>query len=361
MKKLFAIVPALLLCIVLFSAASPVSDSPEQSVYASPEEQEYLYGLTQVTTSDMYRHLEYGHIRILKESITPVYLIDIMEFAASGTMKLVRSTFGDPDLGCPGIYVVKALMEDDEFAGNLWFCIRDGEACFLSLAPSSAYAQYRGRETGQSPAPCSYADHAVRISELLNSKSMIPPKDVIYVSGPRVGACFLVSFGGEKYLIPLGYTNLQPRPFVTEPAADPVIDMDEFREIALRYEANYNEMQKRKEEWLKEHPGETWIGAGDVSDDEEQYICSSFENVIDINKFLLENGLIGEAAASLPTEGPAETEGPTALPETSPGPDPEPAAKTGPSPKAILIAVGSAVLLSAIVLGFVLIKRKAAR
>lgn len=72
--------------VIMFSACSPVNNGvniPGESVYATKTEQEYIYEI--MLKSDKFINiLEYDGVRVVKDSITPVYIADILEYAKQG-------------------------------------------------------------------------------------------------------------------------------------------------------------------------------------------------------------------------------------------------------------------------------------
>lgn len=344
----------LLIFALLIASVSFASEPPESSVYASEDVQEYVYNCTQVETSDAYVTMNYRHIRLLKETITPVYILDLFDYAANDTFEL------KPFLltvlpNNPQVYYAKTVTEENAFYGTIVLYIEDGAACTLGYASIvNADLPYQ--------ASCSYADHARRIADALGSEELIPPEDVTFViisgfhrQGP--GACFCVRKDGETFFIPVGRENVKPKYAYGE--VDLVITQSELKEMALEHEKANNEHLKYIEEYRKEHPGSNWIPVGDGSAALEiTSFCSSLDNIIDVKGFFAEAAGPAEKETAEPTAA-AETAAPpaqdtqTAAGETASPIEQktEPAANTGLRalywilPAAVLLAAAAWLLL----------------
>ena len=359
MKRRKLIASLLLLCLLFPAFAVFASEPPESSVYASEDVQEYVYNCTQVEASNAYRTLQRYHIRLLKETITPEYILDLLDYAANDTFELkpsLNALYTDN----PQVYYAKTVTENNEFAGNVELCVENGETHFLCYNHTTAVRD----DFLDSPyqASCSYADHARRIADALGSEELIPPEDVTFViisgfhrQGP--GACFCVRKDGETYFIPVGRENVKPEYAYGE--VDLVITQSELKEMALEHEKANNEHLKYIEEYRKEHPESNWIPVGDGSAALEiTSFCSSVDNIIDVKGFFAEAAGPAEKETAEPTAA-AETAAPpaqdtqTAAGETASPIEQktEPAANTGGRalywllPAAVLLAAAAWLLL----------------
>jgi len=283
-------VAVLLVFAILLLTAAPAYGASNGSVYASNEEQEYIYACIQ--NEDFLPQLEFMGVQTwaVKESITPIYIIDPLAFASSGKAELIPRLWEEAKPFQQQMYIVKTVNDDNEFAGNMVFYVEDGEAHFLSFTYSEAFedtliAEGLFAQTSY-PASCSYADHAFRIASMLHSDELIPPEDVRFFSMAGAGWCFYVQKDGVEYFIPVGRTASN----YSVDQVDRVLTEDELLRIAKKFEKDYNDRMKEKEEWQKEHPGETWFQTdGSAGGSDIACKCSSTDNIIEINKFFSEN------------------------------------------------------------------------
>lgn len=286
MKTIKTIICIILSVLVFGSLIPIVSGASDGSVYASQEEQDYIYSCSQMELSNVRSLLERYGIRLLKESITPVYTLDMLAFAANDVFEILPLEYSS-ESDCRQVYMAKTVFENNGFAGNIGFFIKDGVAQLLYLNPSNIIEEYKDNDMFQ--ASCSYADHASRIAALLGSNEIIPPENVRYVhlKGYKhgLGDCFYVCVGGDGYFIPVGSISTEYVPV----AVDNAITISELKAIALEDEEKYNEHTISMEEWRKAHPGESWHPVGSGSEGVVTIISSSsVDNIIAVNNFFSE-------------------------------------------------------------------------
>lgn len=308
MKPIKTII-CIILSVIVFGSLMPIaSGEPGGSVYASQEEQEYIYACSQNELSNVRSLLERYGIRLLKETITPVYTLDMLAFAANDVFEILPAEFSIVS-DSRQVYLAKTVSANNDFAGNICFCIEDGVAQLLNLNPSNIIEDYKDNATFQ--ASCSYADHASRIAALLGSDEIIPPENVrfVHLNGYQLsyGDCFYVSIDGEGYFIPVGSISTE----YVSAAVDKAITMSELKAMALEDEEKYNEHTIAMEEWRKEHPGSSWVPVHSGSEGDVTIIPgSSVDNIIEVNKFFADQ--IQPDNTAEPTETPPDN---TPLPE----------------------------------------------
>ncbi len=187
----------LLLTTIIFSTfgVAFATEGSNKSIYASKSTQEIAYQSVQKETFGYYKLFESLKIKILKESITPVYTIDMFEFAKSGVMTLKLDVKGkspsEEDKKQGNVYIAKLITEDGEYAGNIKFYIEAGVAYSLLFKPSmvvqkqllsSADSQLFMGKSQQYMASCSYADHAERICKILSKDEFVSSSNVKFVN-----------------------------------------------------------------------------------------------------------------------------------------------------------------------------------
>ncbi|MBQ1848567.1 MAG: hypothetical protein II135_11220, partial [Clostridia bacterium] len=177
------------------------ADEADSMIYASGDELEYAYN---ALWADWHipAALECDELSVVKESITPIYYIDTLEYARTGVMTIERAFAGGLDT--EPLYIVKLIDKEGNFAGNMTFRVKDGVA-----KPSG---QTIVSEDGFCTASCSYADHAERIRKYLGEDELIPPTDVIFVLAEDICQFFYIK--NEKYdlffaigCLPTNYTK----------------------------------------------------------------------------------------------------------------------------------------------------------
>lgn len=280
MKLIKTILALLLISLIFVVPFFSVSADTNDSIYAGIEDQEYIFSCLKKESSAAL-FLQQNGIILIKETITPIYTLSLSEFAEDDTIE-IKPFLGPADFQNQQVYIAKTVTENNEFAGNIKLCVKDGEAHILSFNPSDAIKD-RSDSTPYH-ASCSYADHASRIAAMLKSDELLHPENVRFVSihgyEMRLGECFYIIKGSKEFFIPVGYIN------VDSPETDIVITREELKEYALKDTAAYNEYINKLEEWKKDHPDTNWIPVGSGSTGSElKSGCSSVENIIDINSW----------------------------------------------------------------------------
>lgn len=129
MKKLLTFCLCLLIVSVCLTRVSFAQDTKEM-VYAPPQIQDYLYALIQTKLeSEEYEYFKQrikdNDCEIVKETISPLYEFDILEYARSGSFNIVpyqpKNHERDRLYHC---YIAKVISHDGEFAGNLVFLLK---------------------------------------------------------------------------------------------------------------------------------------------------------------------------------------------------------------------------------------------
>lgn len=287
MKKTITILMTAILIVLLIPSTSLATERIT-SVYASNSIQDVVYRATQTETFDYYKSFEFDQISIVKESITPVYTVDILKYAETGIMTIEPDVCGvspsAEDELYGNVYIAKLVTDAGDFAGNIQFYVEDGIAYGLLFTPSTALEQYFTNGTSRYMASCSYADHAKRIQNILDRSTFVPTSDVKYVTIDHVGSCFFVQNEAKHTIIPLGYENAS-----AVHKTDYTLDTTELKEIADENLRLYNEYLLEKAEWEAEHPGETYEVMGITGTAPIITSCSEVDNIIDIAAYLNAN------------------------------------------------------------------------
>ena len=171
MKKITLLILSVITLLLLTTNVVFATENSGNSVYASKSIQEKVYQMINDESFDYYVILKSDNVEILKESITPVYTMDLLKYAQTGELDIIPAVNGispsEQEKKLGNVYIAKTVTDSGEFAGNVEFYIEDGVAYGLLFSPSVALEQYFTKETSSYMASCSYADHAKRIQNIL--------------------------------------------------------------------------------------------------------------------------------------------------------------------------------------------------
>ena len=284
-KRIFSLCLCLIMLLTLASVSVGAATSDEM-VYASEDVRETLYAATQKESFDCYKKLERYGWKIVKESITVVYTIDMEELADNGNL-IVKPVF-DEDADDGRVYIAKLVNEEGEYVGNLTLAIEDGIA-FGRLVDGTPEVQ---AQNGKYRASCSYADHAVRIQNMLKTPDFVSVYDVKYIQVSRVGWFFYIENQDEPILIPVGYVNVEPS------TVEPSDNAENWWTVEkLRAQVDKIVQWKRElEAWEAEHPGE-YVTIGGPSVITAGGDCGPIDNILNIDEYL---GIGNESQNKLP-------------------------------------------------------------
>ncbi len=278
----------MLLIILIMFLAFPnvvIAETNCETVYASKSVQDAVYRATQQETFDYYKWFKKDRIEIVKESITRVYSVDILEYAETGVLAIKpdvsRVSPSKEDEIYGNVYVAKLVTASGDFAGNIQFYVEDGIAYGLLFTPSAAYMPETVRLYHSS---CSYVDHEKRIRNLLDRETFVSASDVKYVYIGDVGACFVVQNESEYTIIPVGYDNVS-----SEAKIDYILTTAELKEIAEENLKKHNEFLLEKAKWEAEHPGETYLVFGTEATSPIVTGCGEVQNILNIVEYLNTN------------------------------------------------------------------------
>lgn len=285
-KPIILFVMLILIGTILFPntvSATDFTKYPRTSVYCSGNEQNSAYELLQKEW-DYSRWLEGNGLEIVKESITPVYVIDTVEYARTGKLEIVPAVDDQ--------YIAKTVTADGSFGGNLGFYIENDTVHGAGFVPSYATNAHNAKDGDESykeynyEASCSYADHARRIQELLGIDEFVPVENVKYVVADGWGPIFYINYGGEEFFVDIGFVYTR----YPTGGTDRILYFDEeFKEFADRKLAEEKKWRREKTVWELVHPGETWIvplGVGSVSMPFLGTGLSDVDNIINIAEYL---------------------------------------------------------------------------
>lgn len=290
-KRIFS----LCLCLVMMLALGLTTvgaATSEEMVYASKDARETLYAATQEESFDCFNILELYGWKIVKESITVVYTIDMEELADNG--KLVVEPVFDEDTDDGRVYIAKLVDEEGEYVGNLGLKIEDGIAFghFYDGTPETQ------AQNGKYRASCSYADHAVRIQNMLKTPDFVSVYDVKYIQVSRVGWFFYIENQDEPIMIPVGYVNVEASNVEPSDNAENWWTVEKLKEQVGIIVEWKRELKAFKEAWEAEHPGEAFSYAiGGPSVTTAAGGCGPIDNILNIDEYL---GIGNESQNKLP-------------------------------------------------------------
>ncbi len=266
LTAVITIASLLILCVCI--------DQKNQTLFYSPsEQQDRIYELI-MSSEELKAELDAGSLTVIKESIAPMYGIDLAEYSKTGELKAdQRLTVGDDRW----VYIAKVITAKGDFAANLRMYI-GADSFFYSLIESYDYAvaenisdDYWYLESW------SYADHAEEIMEILGSDTIIPASDVKYVYA-TIGDFFYIDNDQYKVLIPVGiYTAREVRQTAFGIIAGSVLDVQ-------RLDLGGRQLKEIADYYLEWSSGEPVDG-----NLLKEYIsreCTLVNNITDINGYL---------------------------------------------------------------------------
>lgn len=286
---------SLCICLAMLCTLASVSvgaATSDEMVYASEDVRETLYAATQEESFDCFNILELYGWKIVKESITVVYTIDMEELADNGNL-IVKPGF-DEDTDDGRVYIAKLVNEEGEYVGNLGLKIEDGIAFghFYDGTPETQ------AQNGKYRASSSYADHAVRIQNMLKTPDFVSVYDVKYIQVSRVGWFFYIENQDEPVMIPVGYVNVEASNVEPSDKADNWWTVEKLKEQVGIIVEWKREIEAFAEAWKAEHPGEAFsyaIGGPPVMSAGGG--CGPIDNILNIDEYL---GIGNESQYKLP-------------------------------------------------------------
>ncbi len=289
----------LILLILPFSSRSAAAENEKEMVYLSGEELDRIYALTTDESFVWSKSLKSDSLMIVRESIMPIYTIDMYEFAETGKFEVKPmwvSIRGEDNEGKGNFYAAKLINEKKQFAGNIIFNVEeDGETNLGNFlyAPGNPPPSSKDEDVSSQTyyLSYSYADHAERIKNILNSKEIISPNDVKLLSLPWVGMFFYVKNENYDILIPTGtarYDGKKSDSMLVDRTVNPYV---ELKAIADNLLADADRYKAEKEAWEKEHPGEIYQVYGEGFSGASEIVsgCSSVNNIINISEYFSVN------------------------------------------------------------------------
>lgn len=288
-KKLLSSICFLLICLLTLSLTCYAETNKSGSmVYTSGEQLDQIYELLQSDSYDLKKALEINSLIILKESITPVYTLNLSEYARSKKMNVVpmwRSHSGLTSNGKGNVYVAKIVTLDKQFGGNIMFYIENGVAYNMMYTPSE-YSPMWGASDDKYPASTSYADHASRISVALKETEFVSVYDVKYVVIDSVGDFFYVSNDKHDRFFATGYVSVNSSNSSIDDVDFSMEATGELLNIANDWWSKEKTYLEEKAKWEAMHPGEIWDMTGEAGVAPIITGCSQMNNILDIASYL---------------------------------------------------------------------------
>ncbi len=256
MKKLKFILSVIVVLALSLTMLIPAyANEEKEMVYANENTQNEIYSMLNDSSFDYYAALQADNLIIVKESITRVYTISLLEYAQNEILDVKPMTSGS---GNNSVYIAKVVTTEGIYAGNIKFYIKNGTAYNLLFSPSPVLSEYYiGVDNPHYIASCSYADHAKRIQGILKRSSFVSIDKVKYIVIDDVVEGFLVEDEATFSIIPVGYIPTEGLDTV-----DVNLTSSDLSDLASEYSDNYNKQLTEKEEWASKHPDEQWSYTG---------------------------------------------------------------------------------------------------
>ena len=253
---------------------NPFTES--DSVYASPEDQDRIYSLIMnEETSDIFELKEYD-LQIVKESIAPIYSLSMAEYAKSSSLNICRSSSDYHG----NLYSAKMITKEGLFAGNIIFGVKDEKIKRKKSTIFCTVDEFKNNHTVS--ASHSYADHAVRIKNILQKDSFVSVNNVKLVMIEEFGHMFFcVDDNNTTKFIAVGYVTTQEK----DPL-DLVLSCSDLNQIGNDVIEEQKRVDELYAEWEKEHPGEILYGPGGFTCLPTVGICNHIDNIVDIRTYL---------------------------------------------------------------------------
>lgn len=256
-------------------------EDEDQMVYLTGPELDRAYDLLTSDSCENTFFIKEGWF-LVKESITPVYTVDMYEYAETGIFKYYFTVINHDDPSDThstekgNFFVIKAVDSQGEYIANVYFAILEDHA-YIHHTQKADFA-----------ASCSYADHAERIRKLLNKDELISPYDVKYFFINKTGNFFYIETDGEVFLIPVGVqkTGSGENGEENEYFGRVVSIEGELKEKADKQWEDYLRFIAFRDEWEKEHPGEIFDYTGGASVSPIYSECSGVDNISNIYEYL---------------------------------------------------------------------------
>lgn len=280
--------------LIISSIGTTVSAKDDSMVYVSNQDREAIYQATQDESFNGYKVLQYDNLTILKDSISQVYTVDLLTFAQTGELVIVpmhrEPRPSNAYEGEGNVFVAKTMCSNTESGGSIIFCIEDGVAYRKAVFPSGNLERYFPDDIDTDSnkrylASCSYADHALRIQNLLGLSEFVPGSDVRFVYINYLGCFFYINTTEHEVMVPVGYLSRGNNTLSYQ--QDIVLTKDDLLDEAKSYKAVMDKKRDQYLKWVAEHPGEEYnrMGGG-IGIDEIISACSSVENIINISDYL---------------------------------------------------------------------------
>ncbi len=259
-KRLLIGLMVIVLAGILCSCELAESD---EMVYASNGQREKIYNLAQ-NDPELSEILNFCEVSIVKQTIAPLYTVDILEYARTGDFELVRTYVyneGGERAEYQDVYIAKTMTKTGEFGGNIRIYVVNGRVDWVRYEPSLAVENYPSdamrlqeglKKERYEFASCSYADHAARIQNILGKEDFVSPLDVKLVVIEGGARFFYVE--SERVLIPVGALSEEAE----ENVQDSIVTLEELKEKSDEVLESYNKALAEKAEWEEAHPGEEY-------------------------------------------------------------------------------------------------------
>jgi hypothetical protein len=240
---------------------------PGVSVYGTKTEQDTVYETVQQSPI-LVPALNERNLTIVRESISPIYVASLYEYAKTGVFTIKPHQGGTK--GDAIYYMAKIVTADGAYAGNTLFYIENG------IAHPQIY--YSENLSGSN----SYADHAERVQTLTGRESFVPASEVRLVGVEGLATVFYVNDGKTEALVYIdGMNGLFPHG-----QGEIVYVGKELKEIADEKLAELEGHMSRVAEWEAANPGKAWSYTGSGGAAAASGISGEVNDVVNIVEYL---------------------------------------------------------------------------
>jgi hypothetical protein len=254
---------------------------PGETVYGTKAEQDAVYEIVQKSAALMER-MNRDEITVLKESIMPIYVASLYEYAETGNFTVRRDTIRGNGL----TYWANTVTADGLFAGNLRFYVLDGVAYMNGFEPTPVLEHLFHSDIGfgsnEFLISQNYADHAKRVQSLTGRESFVPISEVRYVGVEGLGNVFYINNGKTEAIVHIyGGDGV----FTRGEGEIVYVGDESLKKFAAEKLAERKAYRAEKAAWEAANPGQTWTvtGGGMVAD---VGISGEVDNILKVVEYL---------------------------------------------------------------------------
>ena len=248
---------------VFGSAISSKYEDQKNTFVVNEEQQEIIYN-TIINNSDneLKSVITIDHMSIVKESIIPMYIMDVYSYAETGVLKIYPEVY-ELNNSEINVFQVDLMTDDGKYGGVIQFYIKDGKAYHLLEIPS----HHKLMKEGTEPANKNYEIINGYFTNVENVKKVLKienisdrdEKDIRYVTVEELREKYFCVDCGNRLLM-VSPARIDKNGDLMQPYY--FYDDEAFLQRAKEALTEYKEGQIFYEEWTKEHPGELYTYVG---------------------------------------------------------------------------------------------------